>query len=260
MMTGDVKMNILQNIEPQAAPGVHETVLELPDSLGIKSGATVLDLPSGRGAMSVQLQRRGFTVVAGDIDPSQFVVSSILCHSINMNEALPFSTSTFDLVVCVEGIEHTENPDLVIRELVRVTKPKGYILLSTPNIMSLKSRVRFLFHGDLSHFRWRFSECKWIGEGPGHISPVPTWKVLRAFAMYGAYVDCVKPNRSHPDRILVRPIAAFSRWLLPRASRRLPNDLSNNTYEVVWGDVLVYLARKYDVHSMNQPTCPLTAD
>lgn len=56
------------------------------------------------------------------------------------NHSLPFDDASFDHVVSVSALEHIKNIDLAIEEIVRITKPGGYIVLAVP----------FLFgvHGD----------------------------------------------------------------------------------------------------------------
>lgn len=46
---------------------------------------------------------------------------------------LPFDDGVFDYVISSEVIEHTENPKTAIRELMRVVKPNGVLILTTPN-------------------------------------------------------------------------------------------------------------------------------
>ena len=47
--------------------------------------------------------------------------------------ALPFSDNSFDAVICIEVIEHMENPKEVINEIKRVAKPNAKIVLATPD-------------------------------------------------------------------------------------------------------------------------------
>ncbi len=66
----------------------------------------------------------------------------------NLNEeSLPYPAESFDIVTCTEVIEHLENYRRLIREIFRVTKPGGSVIFSTPNILNLQSRLRFLFFG-----------------------------------------------------------------------------------------------------------------
>ncbi|WP_421790971.1 class I SAM-dependent methyltransferase [Hyphobacterium sp.] len=45
---------------------------------------------------------------------------------------LPFSDNSFDAVICSEVLEHVEDPDGVIAEIDRITKPGGQVALSVP--------------------------------------------------------------------------------------------------------------------------------
>jgi ubiquinone/menaquinone biosynthesis C-methylase UbiE len=56
---------------------------------------------------------------------SKRVVGSIL--------EMPFPDAHFDIVVSSEVIEHTPNPEQAIKEIYRVLKPGGVMVLSTPN-------------------------------------------------------------------------------------------------------------------------------
>ena len=46
-------------------------------------------------------------------------------------EKLPFETGEFDLVLCLEVLEHAEKPWLLAKEIERVVKSNGYILVSS---------------------------------------------------------------------------------------------------------------------------------
>lgn len=53
----------------------------------------------------------------------------------NADYDLPFEDAEFDLVLCFETVEHFSQPELLISELGRVTKPGGTMILTTPNIV-----------------------------------------------------------------------------------------------------------------------------
>lgn len=62
-------------------------------------------------------------------------------------ENLPFGKESFDIVVCRNAIDHTENPQKVVEEIRRVLKKKGYFILScyvyTPFIKLVKQMSEF---------------------------------------------------------------------------------------------------------------------
>jgi SAM-dependent methyltransferase len=115
--------------------------------LGLRPGAIVLDAPTGEGALAAALARDGYQVHALDMDGTAQASLGDRFHLADLNQPLPFPGGRFDLVACVEGVEHLENPWGLLRELRRVLVPRGTLILTTPNTVSLRSRVRFLGSG-----------------------------------------------------------------------------------------------------------------
>jgi len=60
-------------------------------------------------------------------------------------EKLPFNDNFFDLIFAGEVIEHLIDTDGFLQELHRCLKPGGFILITTPNLVSIENRVRILF-------------------------------------------------------------------------------------------------------------------
>jgi 2-polyprenyl-3-methyl-5-hydroxy-6-metoxy-1,4-benzoquinol methylase len=58
-----------------------------------------------------------------------------------------------DVVACVEAIEHLENPRAAMRELVRLTKPGGWIVVTTPNQLTWANLFCLVFKGQHQHFQ-----------------------------------------------------------------------------------------------------------
>jgi len=60
-------------------------------------------------------------------------------------DRFPFKTHFFDLVLCSEVLEHLpQSPAHAIREMYRVAKPGGHLLVTTPNIARSINRVKLL--------------------------------------------------------------------------------------------------------------------
>ncbi len=114
----------------------------------------VLDLGCGDGDYAKRLKDLGFDVIAGDIDMARFrYKNEIEFKHCDITKEMPFSTSYFDYVLLMEVVEHLINPYLVIPEINRIIKKNGSLILSTPNILNLKSRFRFLVEGAYEYFR-----------------------------------------------------------------------------------------------------------
>ncbi|MFA5363254.1 MAG: methyltransferase domain-containing protein [Candidatus Omnitrophota bacterium] len=114
----------------------------------------VLDLGCGDGDCARRLKDLGFEVVASDMDLKRFKYQNLIkFEASNLEKPLPFPDQSFDYVIFLEVIEHLYYPNFVISEISRILKPSGILILSTPNILNLGSRLRFLFEGNFDFFR-----------------------------------------------------------------------------------------------------------
>jgi ubiquinone/menaquinone biosynthesis C-methylase UbiE len=100
----------------------------------------VLDVGTGKGFTSLELARRGFPVTSVDISEEwmrgAFLIAKaagvddlIDFHIADANE-LPFSNETFNLVTFVNAIHHMEDFSGALREIARVLKPGGRLLVT----------------------------------------------------------------------------------------------------------------------------------
>jgi SAM-dependent methyltransferase len=112
----------------------HLAVLAL---LGEGRPGLMLDIPAGSGPIARDARALGYRVVELDLFPKPEMqgVQADACAP------LPFRDGSFDVLVTMEGIEHFENQTGFLRECARVLKPGGRLILTTPNILHLSSRV-----------------------------------------------------------------------------------------------------------------------
>lgn len=66
---------------------------------------------------------------------------------------LPIGTGKADAAVALETIEHLENPRALMRELVRIVRPGGCVVVTTPNQLSLLSVVTLVAKQRFSAFQ-----------------------------------------------------------------------------------------------------------
>jgi SAM-dependent methyltransferase len=135
----------------------------------------VLDAPAGSLWLARALASRGFAVDAIDLSPhvDHGVALPGAIHALrgDLDEGLAqFADRTFDYVVSVEGLEHLERPALAVREFGRVLKPCGLLLVTTPNVVSLRSRIKFLLFGYYDGFRRR-ALFRHLATSPGEETP-----------------------------------------------------------------------------------------
>lgn len=127
-------------IPENTSKNTHNKVAELLFST--PNVSKVLDIPCGHGAFTKRLLEKNMEVYSGDIE-NILKVDNPLFRVTDMNERLPFDDGFFDAVVCIDGIEHLERQFDFTKECWRVLKPGGVLIMSTPNINSLRSRWRW---------------------------------------------------------------------------------------------------------------------
>lgn len=145
----------------------HDHYVSIASSL---SGVScVLDAPAGEGMISRKMKDLGYDVTPVDIIPGLFKPTDMSCKNVDLNKKLPFDNGTFDLVLCREGIEHLENQFKTIRNFRRVLKPSGWLLISTPNLLSLRARFANMMVGG-TKLKFKPPHDRWNDSGGDHIN------------------------------------------------------------------------------------------
>lgn len=125
---------------------------------GLKTGTRVLDAGCGEGVLVDEYAGRLSMVgVDASYESERVQRGSVV--------ALPFPDGAFDRALCLDVLEHlsfSEQPE-ALRELFRVVRPGGQVLVSVPNLAHLQSRVQFLLRGRLIRTS---SELKHPGDRP----------------------------------------------------------------------------------------------
>lgn len=118
-------------------------IRQLLDNLNPKQ--KIVDLGCGEGELVKEYSAKGFNIIGIDLNyQSKYVrLGNIL------NLKLP--TRSYNVVLCLDVLEHLSFADqeVAIKEMIRILKPYGTLILSLPNLAHFASRLSFLFFGRL---------------------------------------------------------------------------------------------------------------
>jgi 2-polyprenyl-3-methyl-5-hydroxy-6-metoxy-1,4-benzoquinol methylase len=173
--------------EELTLPGLHQFLAEeiprrIPD---LAIGTAILDLGCGSGAWLSRLGRLGFSDLTG-VDNGSFVTlppsGPIAYWSANLDRTseLNLGQRRFGLITAIEVFEHLENPGHFLEHASRHLADEGWLLLTTPNVQSLRARVRYAVTGKLAQFDPTGVEAE-----PTHIYPVFLTCLERLLSRHG---------------------------------------------------------------------------
>ncbi len=105
----------------------------------VVSGLRLLDVGCGGGILAEAMAERGAIVMG--IDPEISVINVAKEHANFNNIAVNYACSAiedltenhFEVITCLEMLEHVANPELIIANAKRLLAPGGYLFLSTIN-------------------------------------------------------------------------------------------------------------------------------
>ena len=135
------------------AESMRESGEALVEKLGITDGLEVLDLGCGDGTTAVPAARLGADVLGVDIAPNLVAAGNARARSLGMtncrfeegdaSDLSELEDESFDLVVSIFGAMFAPRPFDVAKEVVRVTRPGGRIVMGNwiPNDPTLVAQV-----------------------------------------------------------------------------------------------------------------------
>jgi len=127
--------------------------------------ANTLDVGCARGFFVQALQDKGIN--ARGMDVSRYAINNCaegmrcyLQHG-NAEKKFPYFANSFDVVTCMECIEHLETPELAIAEMRRVLRTGGYVLIASPKRTIWRGLFN-LVYGQAEVHPSELSRAKWI--------------------------------------------------------------------------------------------------
>lgn len=167
----------------------------------------VLDIPSGAGAFTQRMQKKGIEVHSADIE-NILMVENAHFQMADMNKKLPYEDSYFCSVACIDGIEHLERPFDFVRECHRILRKNGTLIISTPNISALRSRWRWMLTGHHNKCKTPLDETH--PTPLHHINMFSFHRLRYLLHSSGFEIDTITTNRIKPISYLYLPWIPFS--------------------------------------------------
>lgn len=198
----------------------------------------ILDIGCGDGSLIIKFKKHCETF---GVDISQNAINMAKEAGINAyqadvsSERLPFQDEYLDIIYMGDVIEHLTNPDFAIKEVTRVLKPDGFLVLSTPNLAFWLNRLLLLL--GMQPLFSEVSTAKTFGRGPksydfcpvGHLR-IFTYKALKEFLTYyhfnivkvrGANYEGLPKVLANIDKIFSKiPQLSSNVIMIARKSRR----------------------------------------
>ena len=139
-----------QGYAPNLRRWMSEEVQDLPNN------SPVLEVGCGDASFTTDLAKHFSQVTAIDISAGQIAENAARFPTItfrqhDVSEPFPFDDASFEVVWCSEVLEHLFDPAFALREMRRILKPGGRLLVTVPYHGRFKNILIALFNWD-EHF------------------------------------------------------------------------------------------------------------
>ncbi len=185
-----------------------------------QNGGTVLDVGCGSGQLWQFVCDRFSRYLGVDLVRYEgFPPGAELIQADLEKLPLPLPSGCADVVAAIETIEHLENPRAFMRELVRLARPGGIVIITTPNQLSLLSKLTLVLKN-------RFNAFQDV-QYPAHMTALLEIDLLRIAREAGLIEPRIAYSGS--GRIVFTP------WPYPKLLPRLwPRAMSDNVCMFGW--------------------------
>lgn len=201
----------------------------------LPAGARVLDAGCGSGRTLEELEDYG-EVYGIELEPGAAEVARSRGHGEVREgrlEELPWPDECFDLITCLDVVEHTPNDRAALAELRRVCKPGGWLLVTVPAYQSLWS-----LHDEANHHYRRYgrrtlraaaADAGWrvrriTSFNSLLLAPAALVRIAQRQRPRSHYRPEITLGPAWLNAVLERPLRLEARWLA--SGRTLPAGLS----------------------------------
>jgi 2-polyprenyl-3-methyl-5-hydroxy-6-metoxy-1,4-benzoquinol methylase len=136
-------------------------LIDILESLKLKTDSKILDYGSGVGTIDFYLASKGFMVDGLEVSKNALQISKKSAKAIGVDGRVNFFDITkkikkkYDAIICSEVIEHVPKYSLLIQKLKTYLKKGGYLIITTPSVNAPLHRMRLLknFDEEVGHLR-----------------------------------------------------------------------------------------------------------
>lgn len=119
-----------------------------------KANSKILDVSCGEGILLRELEKFNKGIQTYGLDISDVAVNIAKKNAaqskilLGDGQRIPFENNLFDYVTCLGSLEHYLDPELGLKELLRVSKKEGKLIIVLPNSISIDLLLGVLKTGD----------------------------------------------------------------------------------------------------------------
>ena len=181
----------------------------------------ILDIGCGAGdnARRIKIRNPLTEVIGITINPAEALIAREFCSSVftfdveSERDSLDNIGGPFDVIVFSHVLEHLINPTRLLRKVMGILSPGGYIVIAVPNVLEWRTRLQFLLGnfdyadgGILDRTHLKFYTCKTAQKEL--VDPIKGLRII-----------------SRVNRGAV-PLGPFRKYLLPALLRRKADDFA----------------------------------
>jgi ubiquinone/menaquinone biosynthesis C-methylase UbiE len=164
-----------------------ERIKRLVAAARLKGNERVLDIATGPGYIAEAFARAAREAIGVDLTPLMLAIAeervrqrgvSNVSFRIGDVQNLPFEKDEFDVVVCRLALHHMEDPAKVVREMARVCRGDGTVVVED---------IRASEHPERAVYQDRWEKLR----DPSHVRTLPVSELLHFFRRAGLEVDSV---------------------------------------------------------------------
>jgi len=116
----------------------------------IRPAHKILDVGSGNGSLKALFPRNhlvGIDILAASVKLS-LKAGYNQAKRVNLDkQKLPFISNRFDVIICIQVLEHLYHPLFAVKQIYRILKPNGFFFISVP------TRENSKYDDDYTHVR-----------------------------------------------------------------------------------------------------------